>query len=81
MATPSFISQITSFFSTALGWVTALAIPGVGLTAGWHALMRSTAQDEMTAMTHSRGLRNTILYGGVSILAGGIVSAVLSQFH
>ena len=78
---PSFISQITGFFSTALGWVTALAIPGVGLTAGWHALMRSLSHDEMTAMNHSRGLRNTVIYGGISILAGGIVTAVLSQFH
>ncbi len=42
---PSFVTQITGFFSTALGWVTALAVPGVGLTAGWHALMRATAQE------------------------------------
>lgn len=81
MATPSFISQIVSFFQTALTWVTVLAIPAVGVTAGWHALMRSTSQDEMTALSHSKGLRNTVMYGGVSILAGGIVSAILSQFH
>lgn len=78
---PSFIAQITAFFQTALGWVTALAIPGVGLTAGWHALMRSTAQDEMTMVHHSKALRNTVIYGGISILAGGIVSAILGQFH
>ena len=78
---PSFVTQITGFFSIALGWVTALAVPGVGLTAGWHALMRATAQDEMTMLHHSRGLRNTVIYGGISLLAGGIVSAILGQFH
>ena len=78
---PSFVTQITGFFSTALGWVTALAVPGVGLTAGWHALMRATAQDEMTMLHHSRGLRNTVIYGGISLLAGGVVSAILGQFH
>ena len=78
---PSFVTQITGFFSTALGWGTALAVPGVGLTAGWHALMRATAQDEMTMLHHSRGLRNTVIYGGISLLAGGIVSAILGQFH
>ena len=78
---PAFGTQITGFFSTALGWVTALAVPGVGLTAGWHALMRATAQDEMTMLHHSRGLRNTVIYGGISLLAGGIVSAILGQFH
>ena len=78
---PSFVTQITGFFSTALGWVTALAVPGVGLTAGWHALMRATAQDEMTMLHHSRGLRNTVIYGGISLLAGGIVSAILGQFR
>ena len=78
---PSFVTQITGFFSTALGWVTALAVPGVGLTAGWHALMRATAQDETTMLHHSRGLRNTVIYAGISLLAGGIVSAILGQFH
>lgn len=78
---PSFIAQLIAFFQTALGWVVALAVPGVGLTAGWHALMRSTAQDEMAMMHHSKALRNTVIYGGISILAGGIVTAVLGQFH
>lgn len=78
---PSFVTQIVGFFQSALTWVTALAVPGVGLAAGWHALMRSTAQDEMTMQHHSRALRNAVIYGGIAILAGGIVSAVLGQFH
>lgn len=78
---PSFITEITSFFQTAGTWIVGLAIPAVGATAGWHALMRSTAQDEMTMIHHSRALRNTIIYGGVAILAGGIVDAILQSFH
>ncbi len=78
---PPFVSEIVAFFQTALTWVTALAVPGVGLSAGWHALMRSTAQDEMTMQHHSRALRNAVIYGGIAILAGGITSAVLGQFH
>ncbi len=35
----------------------------------------------MTMLHHSRGLRNTVIYGGISLLAGGIVSAILGQFH
>ena len=30
--------------------------------------MRATAQDEMTMLHHSRGLRNTVIYGGISLL-------------
>ena len=78
---PPFVSEIVGFFQTALTWITALAVPGVGLSAGWHALMRSTAQDEMAMQHHSRALRNAVIYGGIAILAGGITSAVLSQFH
>jgi hypothetical protein len=79
--TPDFVGQIISFFHTATGWVTALAIPGTALVAGWHALMRATAQDEVAMMHHSRGLRNTVMYGGMAILAGAITTAILGQFH
>ena len=78
---PSFVTEIVAFFHDALGWVTALAVPGVGLAAGWHALMRATAQDELSMQHHGRALRNAVIYGGIAILAGGITSAVLGQFH
>lgn len=51
---PSFVSQLIAFLETALTWVTALAIPATALTAGYHALMRATAQDEMAALHHAR---------------------------
>lgn len=78
---PSFISQLISFLQTALTWVTALAIPATALTAGYHALMRATAQEEMAAMHHARALKNSLVYGVIVILAGSITSAVLGAFH
>ncbi len=78
---PSFVAQIVSFFQAALGWVTALAVPAVALVAGWHALMRSTAQDELSMQHHGRALRNALIYGAIAVLAGGLTSAVLGQFH
>jgi hypothetical protein len=77
---PDFIAQLVGFFRTALTWVVALAIPAVALTAGYHALMRSMAQDEMAAMHHARALKGTLVYGVIVILAGGIVSAILGAF-
>lgn len=78
---PGFISQIISFFQTALTWVAVLAIPTAGVMVTYHAIMRSTAVDEMTAMHHSRAIRNSVIYGAIAILGGGIVSAILGAFH
>lgn len=78
---PSFVSQLISFLQTALTWVTALAIPATALTAGYHALMRTTAQDDMAAIHHARALKNALTYGVITILAGAITTAVLSSFH
>lgn len=80
-STPAFIQQIVSFLQAALTWIVALAVPATAITMGYHALMRSTAQDEMTAVHHARGMKNALVYGGVTILAGSITSAVLSFFH
>lgn len=78
---PAFINQLISFLQSALAWVVALAIPATALTAGYHALMRATAQDEMTALQHSRALKNALVYGVVVILAGSITNAVLGAFR
>lgn len=78
---PSFINQLISFLQAALTWVTALAVPATALTAGYHALMRTTAQDDMAAMHHSRALKNSLVYGVIVILAGAITSAVLGAFY
>lgn len=78
---PSFVSQIISFLESALTWITALAVPATALTAGYHALMRATAQDEMAAMNHARALKNAFMYGVIVILAGAITTAVLGAFH
>ncbi len=78
---PSFVSQIQSFSQAAAGWIAGLAIPTTGLMVGYHAWARSTATDEMAAMQHSKSLKNTLVYGVGTILAGGIVNAVLGSFH
>lgn len=80
MGNPAFITKIISFFQTALTWLVALAIPVVAVMATYHAIMRATAQDEHTAIAHSKSLKNTIVYGVLAILAGGIVSTVLGMF-
>ena len=77
---PDFVSQLVNFFRVALTWIVALAIPAVALTAGYHALLKSMAQDEMAAMHHQRALKGTIIYGVIVILAGGIVSAIMGAF-
>jgi len=77
---PDFISQLINFLRSALTWVTALAIPATALTVGYHALMRTTAQDDMAAVHHSRAMKNSLMYGVIVILAGGIATAVLGAF-
>jgi len=77
---PAFINTIISFLNQALGWLVALAIPATALVAGYHALARASAEDEMVAAQHSRALKNSIIYGVVTILAGSIVTAILSAF-
>lgn len=78
---PGFVSQLVAFLQSALTWVVALAIPATALTAGYHALMRATAHDDMAAMHHARALKNALTYGVITILAGAITTAVLSSFH
>lgn len=78
---PSFVSQVISFLEAALTWVVAVAIPATALTAGYHALMRATAQEDMAAMHHARALKNALLYGVIVILAGSITTAVLGAFR
>lgn len=80
-STPAFINQIVSFLQQALTWVVALAVPATALTVAYHALMKASAQDEMTAVHHARGMKNALVYGVVVILAGSIVSAVLGAFR
>lgn len=77
---PAFVDQIISFAQAAFSWLTALAIPVTGLAVGYHALMRSAAQDEMTSLHHARAMRTALTYGAVTIAASGITSAVLSFF-
>ncbi|MGE5590180.1 MAG: hypothetical protein ACM3ZA_06130 [Bacillota bacterium] len=78
---PPFISQLLAFFSAATRWIAMLAIPATGLTVTYHALMKSTAEDDMSALHHARAIRSSLLYGAIAILGGGISSAVLSMFH
>jgi heme/copper-type cytochrome/quinol oxidase subunit 2 len=78
---PTFITQVTTFFQSALTWILYITVPAVGLTAAWHALMRSTAQDESAVIHHSRALRNTIIYGGLALIAAAIVQQVLGFFN
>lgn len=77
---PTFIDQAVNLFDSALNWLMALAIPGTALAVGYHALMKSTAQDEMTAVSHSRGMKNALMYGALTLGAGGITKAVLQFF-
>lgn len=78
---PEFVTDLINFFRTALTWVVGLAIPAVALTAGYHALMRALAQDEMAAVHHTRALKGTLTYGVIVLLAGGIVTAILGAFR
>lgn len=77
---PAFVDQLVSFFRTALTWITILAIPATALTFGYHTLMRTTALDEMAAAHHQRAMKSSVVYGVLVILAGSIVTAVLSFF-
>lgn len=77
---PDFVNQAVNFFDSALNWLMALAVPGTALAVGYHALMKSTAQDEMSAVTHARGMKNALLYGALTLGAGGITKAVLQFF-
>jgi|GEM_PF-1394870 len=77
---PGFETQIITGFQTLMTWIAGLAIPGTGAVLGWHALMRGTAQDEMTAQHHSRAMRSAVIFGGLTIIGGALVSALLGLF-
>lgn len=74
---PVFITKLLNLFQAVTLWITILAIPAAALVAAWHAMARSSAMDDMEAMHHSRAIRSSIIYGGVTLVIGSVVTAAL----
>ncbi|WP_213974699.1 hypothetical protein [Tepidanaerobacter acetatoxydans] len=77
---PSFVTGLQNLIKAATGWVTGLAAVTMVLMVSYHALMRSTAQDEMAATQHSRAIGNVLKYGVIVIIANVLVSTIVSYF-
>lgn len=77
---PSFIIGLKNLMSDATGWISGLAAVTMILMISYHALMRSTAQDEMAATQHSRAIGNVLKYGVIVIIANVLVSTIVSYF-
>ncbi|HHW02057.1 MAG TPA: hypothetical protein GXX35_04485 [Thermoanaerobacterales bacterium] len=77
---PSFVTGLKNLITAATGWISGLAAVTMVLMVSYHALMRSTAQDEMAATQHSRAIGNVLKYGVIVIIANVLVSTIVSYF-
>ena len=77
---PSFITGLQNLIKAATSWIAGLAVVTMVLMISYHALMRSTAQDEMAATQHSRAIGNVLKYGVIVVVANVLVSTIVSYF-
>ncbi len=73
-----YTTDVTSLASGITAALAGLAVITTGAMVGWHSWMRSLSTDEMTGLQHSRSIRTTLIYGGLTAVAGGLASAILS---
>ena len=77
---PSFITSLQNLISDATTWIMGLAVLVMVLMVSYHALMRTTAQDEHSAMQHTRSIKNVLMYGVVVIIASALVKTIAGYF-
>lgn len=77
---PSFVISLINLITAATGWISGLAVVTMVLMVSYHALMRSTSQDEMSANQHSRAINNVLKYGIIVIIANVLVNTIVSYF-
>lgn len=77
---PSFITGLQKLIQDATKWVGALGAITMILMISYHALMRTTAQDEMVATQHSRAIKNVLKYGVIVVIASVLVNTIVGYF-
>ena len=78
---PPIVSGVLNLFQAAEGWLLVL-IPVVGgVMLGYHGLMKAMAGgDAMTAETHNKAMKNTIVASAIAEAAMATVAFILPYF-
>lgn len=77
---PSFITGLQRLIQDATKWVGGLGTVTMILMVSYHALMRTTSQDQTDAMRHARSIRNVLKYGVIVVVASVLVNTIVGYF-
>lgn len=77
---PSFVTSLQNLISDATSWIMGLAVLVMVLMVSYHALMRTTSQDEHSAMKHSKSIKNVLMYGVIVVIASALVKTIVGYF-
>lgn len=77
---PSFITGLQRLIQDATKWVGGLGAVSMILMVSYHALMRTTAQDEGDAMRHARAISNVLKYGIMVVISSVLVNTIVGYF-
>lgn len=73
---PRIISGTVSLLNTASGWITVIAPIVGGLFGGYHAIMKSKADDEMEIAKHSKMIKNAVVGTVLAMTITGTITFI-----
>lgn len=73
---PRIISGTVSLLNTASGWITVIAPIVGGLFGGYHAIMKSKADDEMEISKHSKMIKNAVVGTVLAMTITGTITFI-----
>ena len=77
---PTIISGTLALLNAASGWITVLAPVVGGVFGGYHAIMKSRADDEMEIAKHQKMIKNAIIGTVVAMTITGTITFVTSFY-
>ena len=77
---PSIISGTISLLNAAAGWITVIDPIEGGLFGGYHAIMKSKADDEMEIAKHQKMIKNAVVGTVIAMTITGTITFVTSFY-
>lgn len=77
---PTIVSGTIALLNSASGWITIIAPILGGLFGGYHALMKSKAEDDMEIAKHQKMIKNAIVGTVIAMTISGTVTFVTSFY-
>lgn len=78
---PKLVTGSKKLFNDAFLWLLGLIPVGAILMFGWHAWMKSMAEDEGAEVAkRNKSMKRVVIYAAIAETASGLVAALLAYF-